>query len=36
MLGVPFFGRLQEMTRVHIFYADGSNRTIDTGTVSIQ
>ena len=26
----------KEMTRVHIFYADGSNRTIDTGSVSIQ
>lgn len=25
----------KEMTRVHIFYADGSNRTIDTGSVSI-
>ena len=25
----------KEMTRVHIFYADGSNRTIDTGAVSI-
>ena len=26
----------KEMTRVHILYADGSNRTIDTGAVSIQ
>ena len=26
----------KELTRVHIFYADGSNRTIDTGAVSIQ
>jgi len=26
----------KEMTRVQIFYADGSNRTIETGTISIQ